>query len=148
MLFFNALTNGGFLARGQNINEYGGKKWTKTNHDLGFIIERDDVVYGCEVKNKWAYIDKKEMEIKLAICSHLGVRPLFIVRQSPKSYNWEIIKAGGYTMIFETQVYPFGQKALVERIKEILHLPADCPRAIPEGIIARFIRWHEKHLKV
>lgn len=148
MLFFNALMNRGFLSKGQNINKYGNKKWVQTEHDLDFIIERDGVVFGCEVKNKWAYIEKKEMEIKLAICRHLGIKPLFIMRQSPQSYNWQIIQDGGYTMIFETQVYPFGQKDLVNRIKEVLNLPADCPRAIPEGIIDRFIRWREKNLKV
>ena len=47
-------------------------------------------------------------------------------------------------MIFEVQVYPFGQDGLVRRIRNILGLPVDCPRAIPEGIIDRFMRWHEK----
>jgi len=52
VLFFNALTNKGFLSKGQSINEYGGKKWTETEHDLDFIIEKDNRVYGCEVKNR------------------------------------------------------------------------------------------------
>jgi len=144
MLFFNALTNRGFLSKGQNLNEYEGKKWSQTGHDLDFIVERDKIVYGCEVKNKWAYIDKKELDIKLEICEHLEIKPLFIMRNSPKSYNWEIVKRGGYAMIFETQIYPFGEKELVEKIEEVLGLPVDCPRAIPEGIIDRFMKWHKK----
>jgi len=47
-------------------------------------------------------------------------------------------------MIFETQVYPFSEKRLVEKIKEVLGLPVDCPRAIPEGIIERFLKWHKR----
>jgi len=144
VLFFNALMNKGFLSKGQHLNEYGAKKWTQTGHDLDFIIEKDNIVYGCEVKNKWAYIEREELEIKLDICRHLNIKPLFIMRQSPKNYNWEIIQGGGFTMIFETQVYPFGQKGLVEKIKEVLNLPADCPRAIPEGIIDRFVKWHNR----
>jgi len=54
---------------------------------------------------------------------------------------WE---AGGYAMIFVAQIYPFGQRDLVERIKETLGLMADCPRAIPDGIIDRFMRWHSE----
>lgn len=148
VLFFNALTNKGFLSKGQHVNEHGSKKWTETDHDLDFIIERDNIVYGCEVKNKWAYIEREELEVKLEICKYLNIKPLFIMRQSPKNYNWEIIQGGGYTMIFETQIYPFGQKSLVEKIKEVLSLPADCPRAIPEGIIDRFLRWHNRHITV
>ena len=80
-------------------------------------------------------------------------------RDSPKSYNNEIIKgalysrenkryyvvnSGGFALIFVAQIYPFGQQNLANRIKEVLGLPVDCPRAIPEGIIDRFMRWHSR----
>ena len=84
--------------------------------------------------------------MKLKVCEFLGIKPLFIMRHSPKTYNWEIIQRDGYAMIFETQIYPFGQKELVEKIKEVLGLSVDCPRAIPEGIIDRFIKWHERKI--
>ncbi len=142
VLFFNALADRGFSSHGQNTNEFGSKRWTETDHDLDFIVERDGKVYGAEVKNKWGYIDKDELDIKLRMCNFLGIKPLFIMRGSPKHYNYMIIKAGGYAMIFEAQIYPFGQKDLVKRIKEKLGLKADCPRAIPDGIIDRFMGWH------
>lgn len=144
VLFFNALTNRGFMSHGQDTNEYEGRKWEETNHNLDFILERDGKVYGAEVKNKWSYIDSDELDIKLRICDHLGVKPLFIMRGSPKHYNNMIIEAGGYAMIFVAQIYPFGQRDLVKRIKEKLGLEADCPMAIPDGIIDRFMRWHDK----
>ena len=59
-------------------------------------------------------------------------------------YQSLVNAVGGYAMIFETQIYPFGQQDLVKRIKEKLCLSADCPRAIPEGIIERFMNWHNK----
>ncbi len=148
VLFFNALLNRGFLSKGQGLNEYEGKKWIDTDHDLDFIIARDDIAYGCEVKNRWDYIEKEELDIKLRICDFLEIIPLFIMRYSPKVYNWEVIQRGGYTMIFEMQIYPFGQKQLVEKIKTTLGLPVDCPRAIPDGIIDRFMKWHNKKLSV
>jgi hypothetical protein len=61
VLFFNALASRGFLYAGQDTNEYEGKKWTKSNHDLDFIIEKDGIAYGCEVKNTWDYIKREEM---------------------------------------------------------------------------------------
>jgi hypothetical protein len=144
VLFFTALAHRGFLSHGQNINEYNGKKWEETDHNLDFILERDGKVYGSEVKNKWSYIDSDELDIKLKICDYLGIKPLFIMRGSPKHYNNMIYEAGGYAMIFVAQIYPFGQRDLVKRIKETLGLEADCPSAIPDGIIDRFIKWHEK----
>jgi hypothetical protein len=144
VLFFNALAHRGFLSHGQNTNEYAGKKWVDTDHNLDFVLERDGKTYGAEVENKWGYIDKDELDIKLRICDFLGVKPLFIMRGSPKHYNNIIRLAGGYAMIFEAQIYSFGQGELVKRIKKTLGLLADCPRAIPGGIIDRFLRWHAK----
>ena len=139
MLFFNALMGRGFVSAGQDTNEYRGKKWTKTHHDLDFIIERDGRSYGCEVKNAWAYIARAEMRVKLDMCDFLGVVPLFIMRYAPKSYLDEIWKRGGAFVIFEWHIYPFGQEDLVRRIRETLGLGADSPRAIPAGIIDRFM---------
>jgi hypothetical protein len=48
-------------------------------------------------------------------------------------------------MIFKSQIYDLSQRVLVEKMKNELELPVDCPKAIPEGIIERFRRWHEAH---
>ena len=40
-----------FILAGRNTNEYGGRRWSETGHDLDFIFERDGRVYGVEVKN-------------------------------------------------------------------------------------------------
>lgn len=141
-LFLNALMKRGFVWAGEDTNEYRGKKWVETNHNLDFIIERDGRAYGCEVKNRWDYIDPREMRVKLDMCEFLGATPLFIMRASPQTYNDEVIGRGGFVLIFVAQIYPLGQQDLVRRIKEDLGLPADCPRAIPSGIIDRFMRWH------
>lgn len=146
ILFFNALVGRGFIALGKNTNKFEGKEWKDSKHDLDFVVGRDGHVYGCEIKNKWSYIAKTELLIKLEICKYLGIKPLFIMRNSPQSYNWEIYKNGGYAMIFVAQIYPFGQEKLVEKIKDVLGLPADCPKAIPSGIIDRFILWHQKRI--
>ncbi|UCG42546.1 MAG: hypothetical protein JSU73_11880 [candidate division WOR-3 bacterium] len=142
LLFFTALAEAGFMAHGRNVNHFGGKKWTETKHDLDFILAKDDLVYGCEVKNALDYIPGRELEVKLRMCAFLGVKPLFIMRMSPKSYNNMVIEAGGYVMIFEAQVHPVSSRALVASMREVLSLPVDAPRAIPGGIIQRFLKWH------
>lgn len=68
------------------------------------------------------------------------------MRYSPKTYNKEIIDAGGYSMIFEAQIYELSQEKLVDKIKKQIGLPAICTKSIPDGIIDRFINWHNKNL--
>ena len=128
ILFLNALGLRGFSAHGSNTNEYDGKRWTKSGHDLDFIIEKDGIVYGCEVKNTWSYIDPDEMRIKMDMCDHLGIVPFFILRYGPKAYLGpryleQIRSRGGVFSIFEAQIYPLGMGKLVRTIKETLELP-------------------------
>ena len=146
LLFFSALMVRGFMAYGEDTREYRGRTWEETEHDLDFIIERDDVAYGCEVKNRWDYIPRDELELKLRMCEHLGVRPLFIMRASPKTYNKMIIDQGGYTLIFVAHLYAFGMGKMVKMVRDELGLEADSPRAIPAGIIDRFMKWHLKNV--
>lgn len=108
-LFCNALALRGFMPIGVKVKEYKGKVWTETGHDLDFIFSRDGVDYGCEIKNTLGYIDGEELAIKLKMCSFFGVKPLFIMRYSPKTYNWAIYHEGGYAMIYETQIYDVSQ---------------------------------------
>lgn len=72
----------------------------------------------------------------------------FIMRGSPKTYNYRIIERRGFVLIFEMQIYPFGYRELVNKIREVLDMPVDCPNAIPEGIVKRFVSWHEKQVNL
>jgi hypothetical protein len=136
----------GFVLHARNINKYGRRRWKRSNHNLDFIIERDNVIYGCEVKNTFDYIPKSELNIKLDLCDYLKIRPLFIMRYAPKTYNYKIIQRNGFAMIFETQIFPLASKDLAKRIKSELRMPVDYPKSIPDGIINRFMKWHIRNL--
>ena len=143
-LFCNALAMRGFMPKAKKVREYNDKKWEKTGHDLDFVFCKDGVAYGCEIKNTLGYIDKEELAIKLEMCSFFGIKPLFIMRYSPKTYNKMINEKGGFALIFEAQIYELSQDILVNKIKEVLGLPVICSKAIPDGIIDRFENWHKK----
>lgn len=104
-LFALALATHGFLPVQKKVKDYNGRSWTRTNHDLDYIFKKDNIAYGVEIKNTLGYIEKEELEVKLELCQKLGVKPLFILRFAPKTYNNMIIEAGGYAMIFECQIY-------------------------------------------
>ncbi len=142
-MFDAALPTGGFMPRGRKVRGWAGKEWTKTGHDLDRVFERNGVAYGTEVKNTLSYIEREELEVKIEMCRWLMLRPLFIVRMAPKSYIEIVRQAGGFTLVFEWQLYPHGHLELAKRVRDRLGLRVDCPAAIYEGTVKRFLRWHE-----
>ncbi len=147
MLFDAALARAGFLPVATETREFNGRRWEESQHDLDRVYMRDGVVYGAEIKNKLAYIDALEFAIKLRMCRYLGVRPLFIARWMPKSYVWEVVKAGGFCLLFKFQLFPFGSEGFANELRDKLGLPIDCPRGIQDGTIRRLLDWHLKSLK-
>ncbi|MFC2170234.1 hypothetical protein ACFLRM_06710 [Acidobacteriota bacterium] len=145
-LFCLGLFKAGFNYSEKKVKKFRRKEWKRTGHDLDFLFERDNIYYGCEIKNSLSYIDKDEFDIKLAMCDFFEIRPLFIMRMAPKSYIDEIHKKGGYALIFEWQLYELSQKNLVDRIRQYLDLKVDCPTAIYDSTIAKFESWHKKRV--
>jgi len=142
MMFDAALPQGGFLPRAKDVKVWAGKVWIETGHDLDRIFTRDGVNYGVEIKNTLNYIDRFEMHTKLDMCDFFGVVPVFIMRMAPASYLHEIRLRGGFFLIFEWQLYPFGYERFAAEVHKQLGLKVSCPRAIEEGTIQRFVNWH------
>jgi len=132
-----------FVTQGREMNSFRGETWRESDHDLDFIFERDEIAYGVEVKNTLGYMDYEEFRLKIRLCAHLRLRPLFVVRMFPRSWMHELINAGGFGLILKYQLYPWGQRELGRRIAQELGLPIDAPRAIGTGTMTRFLRWHE-----
>ena len=108
-MFDAALAHFGFMPTAKKVTTYNNVKWAISGHDLDRVYTRDGVAYGCEIKNKLDYIDAEELTAKIEMCRHLGLKPLFIMRGSPKSYNHDINLAGGFALIYRYQLYPHGQ---------------------------------------
>jgi len=92
-------------------------------------------------------VNDKEFKVKIKMCKYLGLRPVFVVRMLPKSWIYEIIKAGGFALIIKYHLFPVVLKDLAKRLAIELMLPADAPRALQEGTIKRFVDWHEKKVQ-
>lgn len=135
-----------FVLLGREVREYQGQVWQQTGHDLDFIFERDSVGYGVEVKNTLGYMQRSELDIKLAMCAELGVKPVLAARMLPKSWILDIIRAGGFALIMKYQLYPWAHRDLARRVHAELGLPVDSPRALRDGTMARFVGWHTRNL--
>ncbi len=141
-MVLEAFARSQFVLRDRNCKSYGGREWTSSDHTLDFIFERDSVVYGIEVKNTLPYMDYDELLVKIKMCHFLKIRPVFAVRMLPKTWIKEINDQGGFALVLEYQLYPWGHQDLARRVARELRLPVDAPKSIREGTMQRFINWH------
>lgn len=135
-----------FVLRGRDTREYGGREWTRTDHDLDFIFERDGVAYGVEVKNTLGYMDYDELDTKIKLCRYLRIRPVFVCRMLPKNWIWEVIQRRGFALILKYQLYAWTHQELARRVRRELGLPVDSPRRLAAGTMARFMKWHRANV--
>lgn len=135
-----------FVMRGRHTRRYRDAEWTETNHNLDFIFERDGRAYGIEVKNTLSYMPQEEFRIKIRLCKHLGIIPVFAARMLPKSWVSDLIAAGGYAMIMGYQLYPWTHAALAKRVARELNLPVDAPKALADGTMTKFETWHVRNV--
>lgn len=133
-----------FVMQGRETRQHAGRTWQQTDHDLDFIFERDGMAYGVEVKNTLGYMDYKELALKIRMCRHLRIRPVFVCRMLPKTWSWEVIQSGGFALILKWQLYPWTHKDLARRVQRELRLPVDSPRRLQQGTMERFVRWHQR----
>ena len=124
-----------FVQRGRNTNEFNGRKWTKTDHELDFIFERDGLAYGVEVKNVLGYVGLgEEIRTKTELCAFLGVRPVFVAR-------YDLFKANGFGLLYDVQMYHPLLKDLAKRMRDALGLPIEVLGSLPNGSMDRFVGW-------
>lgn len=146
LMFDAALGRFAFRAEARNAKSWKERTWGETNHNLDRIITRDGLAYGVEIKNTQNYISRDELRVKIHMCQYLELTPLFIMRFAPKSYMFEIYQSGGFGLLFEEQIYPWGHGALLKQAKEQLLLKVQCPRDVKEGDIQRLLNWHINRL--
>lgn len=107
----------------RNTRSYRDRTWTESEHDFDFIVEKGENGYGVEVKNTFGYMPTDELNTKIAMCRHLGIRPLFIVRNR-HAIQWERVReAGGLLYIFKSKILPPGHEPLRDRIWQQMRLP-------------------------
>lgn len=68
------------------------------------------------------------------------------MRFAPKSYNYEIIRSGGFVLLFEDQMHPFGHGNLLVEVRTRLGLKVASPADVKDGDIARLLNWHNRRL--
>lgn len=145
-LFSFAFQLNGFKIVGENTNEYRGIRWERTKHDLDFIVEKNSIAYGVEVKNTLSYMEQDEFEAKLEMCRSLGLTPLWILRNAPATQFERMKPYNGFILKFKAQIYPPGQEPLVRDMWEKMRIPASVWKKVPEKLAYLLLKQHEKRV--
>jgi len=137
----------GFKIAARNVSEYDGTKWVRTQkQDLDFVIEKEGITYGVEIKNTFDYMPAVEFQHKLGICKRFGLVPLFPLR-CPSDRQFEMMEdAGGLALKFKTRIFPPGQEELVHNIWNFMRLPVNVWLEIPRRIEQHFLNFHSQQL--
>jgi hypothetical protein len=142
LLVIEGLATNGFQILKKNANSFKEVQWEETGHDLDLIISRDGRNYGVEIKNTLSYLDRDELDAKIAMCNHLDLIPLFVCRMLPKTYIDQVRRAGGFSLILKYLLYPEILGGLATRMETELNLFVGTPAALADGTMKRFLNWH------
>lgn len=132
---------------GRNTKEYRGIQWTKTEHDLDFIVEKDGISYGVEVKNTLPYMEDDEFNIKVEMCEYFGIRSLFALRYAPYSQIERVAGQLGLILIFKSKIFPPGHQHLVTNIWNFMRLPVSVWKDFPPKLEQIFLSYHDRCIK-
>jgi hypothetical protein len=89
----------------------------KTGSEAIFVIRRDVRYY------KKGRIDRNSNKFGNRVWTHLGLVPLWILRNAPATQFNQMRASGGFILKFKSQIYPLGFEDEVAEISKTMHLP-------------------------
>ena len=153
-MFERAFVTLGFEILGRNASEYKGKKVEgtlgKVPPNLDFIIKRDRVIYGVDIKNwiRYEYVTRNEVKFKFNLAKQLGIIPFIVARYVDKSFLFqEIIEKGGICYCYRDLILsPYAEK-LARVANQILGYPTIALDTLPTYKIERILFIHKRFLE-
>lgn len=147
-LFGHMFEKNQFKIIGRHINIFRGRVWTKSDKNLDFIIEKDGISYGLEIKNRFDYMAQDEFEEKLEMCDCLGLLPLFPLRCPSELQYAQMKDCGGLALKFKTRIFPPGFQGLVTDIWNNFRLPVNIWDEIRPPVENVFLDYHRRNLSL
>jgi hypothetical protein len=152
-LFERAFNSLGFEIVKRDASEYNGRKVTsvegKQPPNLDFILRRDGVVYGVDVKNwiRYEFNTRKEVILKVSLALQLQIAPFIIARYVDKDAIYtEVISKGGICYPYRTLLFSPNFASLARRANSLLGYPTMALDRLPTFKVQRVDFLHEKML--
>ncbi len=146
-LFSHMFEKNQFKVVDKETNSYKKKKWTKSKKDLDFIIQKDGITYGVEIKNTFDYMPQKEFDEKIEMCQYLGIIPIFPVRYASPQQLSIMQAVNGLALIFKTRIFPPGNQKLVTEIWNYFRLPVNVWYEISKPVENNLLYFHKHNIK-
>ena len=147
ILFGHMFKKNQFKIVGRHTNRFGKKVWKRSKKNLDFIIQKDEINYGVEVRNRFDYMKQDEFEEKLKMCEFLGLLPLFPLRCPSELQYVQMKDVGGLALKFKTRIFPPGFQALVTNIWNNFRLPVNIWEDILPPIENIFLNYHHHNMQ-
>jgi len=136
-----------FRTIARHTRTFRGKTWPMSGKNLDFIIEKDGICYGVEVKNTLDYMPPDEFQEKLDMCHFLGLLPMFPLRCPSDQQFATMEQIGGMALKFKSRIFPQGNRRLINDIWNHFRLPVTIWDEIPPPIQRILIRYHHYNTK-
>jgi hypothetical protein len=144
ILFLHMFEKNHFEIIARDASTFKKRRWTKSDRNLDFIVRKDAVAYGVEIKNTFDYMEPDEFADKLEMCHHLGLIPLFPLRCPSESQFRAMKAANGLALKFKARIFPPGNQKLVTQIWNTFRLPITIWETIPPTIEKQFLTFHQR----
>jgi hypothetical protein len=143
-LFERAFISLGFDIIARDASEYKGRKVAgvsgKEPPNLDFILERDKVAYGVDIKNwiRFEATTRNEVISKVELSQQLGTVPFIIARYVDKDTMFRrIISVGGICYMFKTLLFSPNFVSLALKANQLLGYPVVALDRLPQHKIER-----------
>src|SRR6267143_1940849 len=149
-LFEEALRSLGFEIKGRDVSEYKGRKakgvFGKQLPNLDFVVARDRIAYGIDVKNwiRYEYTTRYEVASKVSVALELGLIPFILARYVSKDAMFnEVIQKGGLCYPYKTLLLSSTYESLATEAGGLLGYPIIAVDVLPAHKAAKVDELHE-----
>ncbi len=153
-IFERAFQALGFEIIDRNASEYKGKKVEgtlgKEPPNLDFVLKRDKVVYGVDIKNwiRYEYVTRNEVRFKFNLAKQLGIVPFIIARYIDKSFIFQgIIEQGGICYPFKDLILSPYNAGLARAANQVLGYPVIALDRLPTYKMERILFIHKRYME-
>jgi hypothetical protein len=138
-LFERAFNSLGFEILDRDASQYKGKKVQsvegKEPPNLDFILTRDSIVYGVDIKNwiRYEYNTREEVISKTSLALQLGITPFIIARYVDKDTMYtQVIVKGGLCYPFRTLLFSPDYSSVADLANSVLGYPTVAMERLPK----------------
>lgn len=153
-LFGEAFESLGFKIHGRDKSRFKDKvvkgKKGKQLPNLDFIIEKNKIVYGVDIKNwiKYEYDTRRVVRSKVNLAIQLGIAPFIIARYVDKeTFYVDIVEKGGICYYYESLLVPISYESIAQEAHDVLGYPVLAVDFLPNYKVKWIGKLHRDFLK-